>query len=260
MKLLLKFLCVLFLTIILLGCQKAPTPTNPPAEDVITDVSTYFPIEAKLTWIFEGEGNEYASFTRRVMVQQVNRSQFAEDNGGTKMVMVYQVEPDKVKRTFFEPEFYSDKNMLNEAANQSEIILKGPLKVGSAWQDDKNKREVLGIREKVTVPAGTFENVVKIRITPLQGESQGSELFEYYAPNTGLILREFISGENFKVISKLKSSGKTEATILDQPQTKTGSITIEGTRQKMTLLLFDGAPLPFFTYIPQDMLVERISV
>jgi hypothetical protein len=211
MKTLLKSLGVIFLTTILLGCQQAPSPVTPPAEDAITNITAYFPIEAKQTWTYQGEGNEYASFTRRVMVQQGNRAQFAEDNGGTKMVMVYQVTPDEVKKTFFVPEFYTDKNMLNEPANQSEVILKAPLKVGAVWQDDKYKREVLGIREKVTVPAGTFENVVKIKVTSLQGGLQGSQLFEYYAPNTGLILREFTSGENFKVVSKLKSFVKTEA-------------------------------------------------
>ncbi|BBB91262.1 MAG TPA: hypothetical protein PKA28_14970 [Methylomusa anaerophila] len=203
MKALLKGLIVVLLTTILLGCQKASSPVISGPEHAVNDVTAYFPSESNMIWVYQGEGNEFAGFTRRVMIRQGNRVQFSEDNGGTKMMMVFQVSAGEVKRTFFVPEFYTDKNMLNEPDNLAEVILKAPLKSGAVWQDARNRREVLGISEKITVPAGTFENVVKIKVTPLQGGPQGSQLLEYYAPNTGLILREFTAGDNFKVLSKL---------------------------------------------------------
>lgn len=195
------------------GCQgsNVPVPQVPPVPPVqreVQDVSRYFPVEQNLLWVYEGEGNEYASFTRKVMYRQGERVQMAEDNGGTRMAMVFRVVPEGVTKIFMIPEFYTEENLLDEPHNHGEQVLKAPLKVGMVWEDDKFLREVLSIDEQVVVPAGTFTDVVKIRVTAKP--QTGSQSLEYYAPDVGLILREFTSESNYKVSSKLKSLSRTE--------------------------------------------------
>ncbi|MEW6695914.1 MAG: hypothetical protein ACOY35_12150 [Bacillota bacterium] len=200
---------LLLLCVLLIGCAKQETPPPPkyePEEKVITDVRKYFPADDQLTWEYEGFGNEYATFTRKVLHRQGNRVQISENNGGTVMGLVFDVSADAVTKTFSIPEHYDDRNILNEKANLNEIVLKTPLKVGGNWQNEGSKREVVGIDETVEVPAGRFERVVKIKITPLD-HKQDHLQYEYYAENTGLILREFIAGDQ-KITSKLKSFEK----------------------------------------------------
>jgi hypothetical protein len=135
--------------------------------------------------------------------------QMAEDNGGTRVAMVFRVVPEGITKIFMIPEFYTEKNLLDEPTNRVDQVLKAPLKTGTVWQDDQYLREVLSIDERVIVPAGTFTNVLKIKLT---AKSQsGGQLLEFYAPDVGLILREFTSENNYKVSSKLKKFTKAKA-------------------------------------------------
>lgn len=186
---------------ILVGCAEQPGPA--PQEPAVTDVRSYFPTNPALTWTYEGIGNEYAAFTRKVLFQQDNQVQMAEDNGGTRMGQVYQVTAEAVIQTFSLEEYYTDNNLLGEKSNRHQILLKAPLIAGAVWQDGRDKREVLSINETVQVPAGTFSQVVKIKISSLDPQQEGRQ-FEYYAPHTGLIMREFIA-DNYTIASKLKT-------------------------------------------------------
>ena len=250
-------ICLLLGLLMLTGCVKKENPPNPaekPMEKGIQDVSRYFPVESQLTWDYEGEGNEYAGFTRRVMHTQGNKAQVSEDNGGTVLGMVFEVTSSQVVKTYTKEEFYSDKNLLEEKPNLEEVILKAPLKVGATWKNERDQREVVSTSERVEVPGGTFHNVVKIKITSLEHPPEEGRQFEYYAENTGLILREFTVGED-KITSQLKSLKKTEA----RPQTQMDTLSIEGMQQEVVLHLVEGAPLPFYTYAPSDMMVERTA-
>ncbi len=158
-------------------------------QDAINNVSLYFPSKAGLKWEYAGEGIEYAGFTRSVMYQRDNLVQIADYDGGTNLAMVFQVKPDAVTKVFSQEEAYTDKSFLNETSNQADIILKAPLKKGQIWKSDGYSREVMSTMEKITVPAGTFANVIKIKISPLDVSEDG-QTFEYYAANAGLIMRE----------------------------------------------------------------------
>lgn len=201
MRFKLLFPAMLMALSILIGCAEQPGPTPP--ESAITDVRSYFPTNPASTWIYEGYGNEFAAFTRKVILQQGDRVQMMEDNGGTRMGQVYQVTAEAVIQTYSTEEYYTDKNLLNEKSNRHLLLLKTPIKAGAVWQDDRDKREVLSINETLQVPAGTFSNVIKVKITSPDSQ-QETQQFEYYAPHTGLILREFI-GKDYTIASKLKS-------------------------------------------------------
>lgn len=173
------------------------------------DAGVYFPVGANLVWSYAGEGIEFAEFSRQVEYIQGNRTQMSEYNGATRVMMIFRVTSGTVVKTFSRAEVYDNPNYLREPDNRLSVVLKTPFSVGAAWQDEKDRREIVSIAAKVTVPAGSFENVLAVMITPLAQEAGDQyHQIEYYAPGTGLIMREFIGKDGFRVSSKLKSFGK----------------------------------------------------
>ena len=210
-----RMLYLLIFAVLLFGCAKKAT--DPPASNdqksettTITDVSSYFPAERNHFWEYEGSGNEYASFTRKVLYQKDDLVEITENNGGTVMGMVFKKSSKEIVQIFSTPEFYEERNILDAEPNLQKVILKSPLKAGATWQDSDYKREVVSINEKIEVPAGEFTHVVKIKVTLLDEISPESENYEYYAKDVGLVMREFISGD-MTVTSQLKSFEKNHA-------------------------------------------------
>lgn len=169
------------------------------------NVAVYFPYGPNLTWVYEGEGMEFADFTRRVMYQQNNRVQVAEDNGGARVVRGYAIDAASIQQIFSLPETDSEANFLDDAPKQKAVLLKAPLTPGAVWQDEQHRRKVISINETLTVPAGTFDNVLIIQSTALDPEQNNWKIVEYYAPGTGLIMRDFVGTDNYLVRSKLKA-------------------------------------------------------
>lgn len=200
-------LSVIMLVLILTGCDKRPATPAPP-EQTITDVRIYFPVGQDFTWVYEGNGNEYAAFTHKVIHKQESKVQLAKDNGGTRLGMVLEVLPEAVKIHYAEEEAYTDAKLFNAAPNRSDIWLKAPLQAGAAWENGRERREVLSVNETVQVPAGTYSNVVKIRITSLAAADSGDRL-EYYAPQVGLVLSRF-SANGTVIESRLKTFKQTD--------------------------------------------------
>lgn len=207
-------LCLLISMVLLLGCDKKDT--NPPSNDgqkpaaSITDITSYFYIDKNPTWEYQGTGNEYASFTRKVLYQENNLVQITDDNGGTVMAMIFKLSPEEIVKIYAEAEFYDNKNILSSKPNRQEIILKSPLKVGAEWQDENYKSEVISIDETLEVPAGKYNQVVKIKRTSLKEKGTG-ENYEYYAKGVGLVMREYIReyiSEGLTVTSQLRSVKK----------------------------------------------------
>lgn len=167
-----------------------------------TDISAYFPSEPGKTWTYVGEGNEYASFTQKTLFRSGLKVQLAVDNGGTRLMKVYRVEPGVVRMTLSMPEVYDDRNLLKAAETENKVVLQAPLRIGATWQDDSFHSRVVSVSEKVTVPAGTFVNVLKIKRTPLDKSQSTYHIYEYYAVGTGLVMQEFIA-DGFRVVSRL---------------------------------------------------------
>lgn len=200
------FILLLAFSFAACGKKNIPPAEHPPKELAITDVSAYCPSASGLTWVYEGTGNEYAGFTRKTIRSQNNLAQFSDNNGGTQLGLVYQITPDAVLLLYTKEEYYSDVSLLTEKPNRNDVLLKAPLKPGASWQDTRFKREVISITDTITVPGGTFTNVVQIKSTPLNQANTASQT-EYYAPEVGLIAREYIAN-GIQITSRLKSWGR----------------------------------------------------
>lgn len=64
----------------------------------------YFPIALGSVWKFEGHGDEFAQFERRVTHKSGNRAQL-EDASGTVSAGVYVISPDEGRRVVRVAEF-----------------------------------------------------------------------------------------------------------------------------------------------------------
>lgn len=199
---------LLVFMVLLLGCGRkvanSPAGEQKSEDTTIMDVTSYFPADKNYTWEYAGTGNEYAAFTRKVLYKESELVEITDNNGGTVMGLVFRVAPEAIVKIYSEPEFYEEKNILGTKPNLEEVILKSPLKVGAVWQDEKYKREVISIDETIEAPAGKYDKVVKVKITPLDAAFSQSESYEYYAKGIGLVMREYISGD-MEVTSQLKS-------------------------------------------------------
>ncbi|MDS1029124.1 hypothetical protein RDV78_01225 [Bacillota bacterium LX-D] len=161
-------------------------------------VAQYFPLTAGSTWEYQGEGNEYASFRRKVLFSDGNFAQIREDNGGTVMAMVLKITEDGIYRVFSQPEAYNDVNLLKEKPNDNTALLKAPLKVGTKWTEPNGEREIVNLKAEVSTPAGKFDNCLKVKIS-----GANSSVYEYYKQDIGMVYREFVSGD-VKVTSSLR--------------------------------------------------------
>ncbi|MHB8122571.1 MAG: hypothetical protein ACYDG4_10495 [Desulfuromonadaceae bacterium] len=168
------------------------TPAKAPS------VAEYFPLTQGSTWEYQGEGNEYASFTREVIFTGINHAQMMENNGGTVLAVVFEAKNDSVIRTYRQGEVYEKINLLDRQPNDNTVILKGPIKVGTKWEGNGSVMEIADISAVVDTPVGKFDNCVKVKIT-----YKDSSVFEYYKVGVGMVKREFVSGDS-RVSSTLK--------------------------------------------------------
>lgn len=177
--------------------QSAKEPVKEPAAQPEKKAGDYFPHTVGSTWQYRGEGNEYASFIRKVLYTKGNRAQLSEDNGGTVSAAVFEISGDAVTRIFSRGEEYDGTNYLDEQPSQSVVILKAPLKAGTKWEVPGGTREIVDVDATVDTPAGRFGDCIKVKIT------DSDITYEYYKDGVGLVMREFISGDT-RVTSTLE--------------------------------------------------------
>lgn len=177
--------------------SKQPVQPEPAKEENQPKPGDYFPVTQGSTWQYLGDGNEYASFSRKVQYVESNKSQIKEDNGGTVSTSIYQITAEAVTQIYFKGEDYEPKNMLNQPGNRNIDILKAPIKPGTQWTAGNSTREIIDVKASVNTPAGRFDNCVKVKITDNHSTS-----YEYYKKGVGLVKREFLF-QNDKISSVL---------------------------------------------------------
>ncbi len=210
----LLMLMVLIVGIFAVGCTKSPAPspkseqpkqsqkegTQTKAPQVsAASLKDYFPLTQGKTWDYQGEGNEYAAFSRKVVYTKGELGQVREDNGGTVSAAVFKVADEVVTRVYFVGEAYDDKNYLDAKANDNMVIIKAPIQVGTKWTEANGTREIVEVHAKVDTPYGSFNDCILVKASDKE-----STTYEYYQKGVGLVKREFVSGET-KVTSSLKA-------------------------------------------------------
>ena len=251
MKKLIILVCFCVLILMLTGCKQKdnslenPNPSNIPITDTViptkaTEENTptpevtkadktiddYYPYKPDIKNIYEGEGNEYASFTTFVdfIDKNENKMQLRTNNGGTEIVQVIEKKDGVLSVVYSKEECYYRDNFIAEDRNskrgnteedeqdkaeeenteedsalQEEILLMEPLEVGTKWNlSDGSERYISGMDVGVTTPAGSYE---AIEVTT---DYENSITKQYYAPDIGLVKQIFQSGDT-EVTSSLSA-------------------------------------------------------
>lgn len=209
---LLRKIFTLFLLLflgILAGCiEKEPLEDNQngqAAEVRAADLRSYLPKISGMYYQFTGEESEYALFSREIKYVDRSKVQFHDSSSGSEMVRVYKLASDQITQVYQTSEFAAADYLEKTDDEPDEIILKTPLKVNNTWESAGKQREIISINETVTVPIGTYYNVLKTKTTFID-RPNSPEIYEYYAENVGLILREYRT-QDLQVTSRLEAFG-----------------------------------------------------
>ncbi|WP_408956252.1 hypothetical protein [Natroniella sp. ANB-PHB2] len=175
------------------------------------NLKAYLPMQEGMIYDFSGEGPIHPSLEREIMFAEEPYVQILDKGTGTNIVLVYTVQEDQIGKIIEEAEFYEEGNLIEELEEEpevQEVILQQPLEEGTTWETNEQQREIVATNEIITVPAGTFYDVIQVRITSLN-EEDSNETYHYYSKNVGLIKQETI-GEDFERILELETYGNRE--------------------------------------------------
>lgn len=196
------------------GCGKEEgnngngTPSPQPQE--FGSVEDYFPIKENTRYIYEGHGNEYASYDVYIDYAAPNKMQQRVDTGGTVIAKVIEIKDDRVAEVFSSGEVYYRENFLEKTGTE-EILLMEPIKKGTTWTlDDSRVRTITGTSVDVKVPSGSYK---AIEVTT---EGPNDKIVDYYAENVGLVKSVFVSGEGGDEVTSSLSDVQENASVVQQ--------------------------------------------
>lgn len=163
--------------------------TNEDSTTQLLKIEDYYPIKENVKYVYEGNGNEYASYNVYVDYTSENKVQQRVDNGGTVIAKVIEINDGKVTRLLSRAEAYYRENLLEAKGDDVEVLLMEPLVKGTSWKlDDSRIRKITNTSVKVETPSGSYD---AIEVTT---EGSNDKTIDYYAKNVGLVKSVFISG------------------------------------------------------------------
>lgn len=169
------------------------TPTGG-EEDTLT-VKDFYPLTADTVYVYEGTGNEFASFMMNVdyLDTAAGKFQTRTNNGGTETVRVLDMKDGRLTARYTVNECYYRENFMDKSVpeEQAEVILMEPLTVGTSWTlPDGRRRYISGYNIEVQTPSGKYK---ALEVTT---EDESSQTKDYYAKGTGLVKTVFQSEGN----------------------------------------------------------------
>lgn len=214
MKKLFLLASLLFALVVFSGCATQNVvpkedPINNPGGQQNTKVETtikdYFSYQENTKYVYEGKGNEFASYTVLVDYLKGNRVQIRSNNGGTEAVKVMESNNGELSVLLSKGETYyrEDLTQSTSLTSKGEILLKEPIQKGTTWTlADNRKRSISNLEVEVTTPSGNYKAV------EVTTEGTNDKTIDYYAPNIGLVKSVFSSNgtEVSSTLSKIEKN------------------------------------------------------
>ena len=97
-------------------------------------IEDYYPMKENTRYVYEGTGNEYASYNVMIDYIKDDKVQQRIDNGGTVMANIVEIADGKLTRSYSRGEAYYRENLLESESEEKEILLMEPLKKGTNWE------------------------------------------------------------------------------------------------------------------------------
>ncbi|MFJ7662225.1 hypothetical protein ACIQXW_07465 [Lysinibacillus sp. NPDC097162] len=212
-----RILFLFSLAIILVGCTTSPSTNPQPSHPTNTDeqndkeqatnqpfssvLASYFPQDGTTAY-FQGEGNEFASYTLQTTYIDETSIAQVENNGGVTLLKVYRITKSAIELVYMEA---ADETPTLPTAHDIatfpviEIILQQPLEVGSHF----NGWEILSTTASIPTGLTTFHDVIELIKT-----KDNMTTSKYFAKGVGLIRTkdEMVTnnGESFIITSTLQ--------------------------------------------------------
>lgn len=211
-------LAAVFCSLLLLaspGCKSqgpsaSSSESGEPASSAQLKIGDYFPILDNTRYVYQGEGNEYASYDVYNDYTAQDRVQQRVDNGGTVMVRVLAVTDGKLIQVYSGGEVYVRENALQKTGDQ-EVLLAEPIETGTTWTlKDGRVRTITGTSVTISTPCGDYDAVEVTTRDP----SDSDTTTQYYARDVGLVKSVFRSGD-----SEISSTLSTMETDVPSVQT-----------------------------------------
>ncbi len=177
---------ILILTVALLltGCNEEikNEPVHPIVQDQMS-LLTFFPPDGSIAY-FQGEGNEFASFTLQTTYLDPQHIAQVEDNGGVTLLKIYRITDSKIELVYREP---VDSNpslpSISEVAAYPvlETILQQPIQVGTSFEG----WTIQSTTAQVDTGTKVYSNVIQVTRTEDQFTTTN-----YFAQGVELIKKE----------------------------------------------------------------------
>jgi spore germination protein GerM len=211
MKKLLLITSLIFSLVFLSSCKdkndvkpievnKTPIATQTPTATNSPTIKDYFSFSENSKYVYEGKGNEYATYNVLVDYLTANSVQLRVNNGGTEIVKVLENKDGKMTMLQSRSECYYRENITLSPAYKEEVLLKEPLIKGTSWTlSDNRKRYISNVDVEISTPLGKYKT---LEVTT---ENKEDKTLDYYAPNVGLVKTIFVakSGEISSSLSKI---------------------------------------------------------
>ena len=186
------FILILGLTWILIFPYKTITHT--------VTAKDYFPIKPNTVFVYQGYGNEFASYIRTTEYTNCTKQQQRINNGGTEIANVYEYTDCGVKLIFTKNEYYNRENFLYAEPNRDEYLIKNPIKNGTSWTlPDGSIRSITNTNATVTTDLKTY--TCALEVTTIAGANKTQD---YYVSDVGLIKSVYYLEGGYTVTSSLK--------------------------------------------------------
>lgn len=179
------------------ACNNNNTPIEPNTPDKL-NIEDYFPLTENTKYSYEGEGNEFATYTVYIDYKTDNRIQTRTNNGGSEIVRVLELKDGQLTELFLRGETYFRQNFAIDEYEDGKVLLKEPLEEGNSWQSGDSKTTITSISKEVVTPQG---NTQAIEVTT---ESPQGTTIEYYAKDKGIV-KVINKGEGYEVTSTLSN-------------------------------------------------------
>ncbi|MBG9691222.1 hypothetical protein ABD91_10020 [Lysinibacillus sphaericus] len=175
---------ILTVALLLTGCNEEikNEPVHPIVQDQMS-LLTFFPPDGSIAY-FQGEGNEFASFTLQTTYLDPQHIAQVEDNGGVTLLKIYRITDSKIELVYREP---VDSNPRLPSSTEVaaypvlETVLQQPIQVGTSFQG----WTIQSITAKVDTGTKVYSNVIQVTRTEDQFTTTN-----YFAQGVGLIKKE----------------------------------------------------------------------
>ena len=153
------------------------------------ELREYLPIKNNVRFVFEGQGNEFASYNVIHPYTAENRVQQRVNNGGTVLARVIALTDSRMERVYSEGETYTRENFLDKTQGPSEILLQEPLAPGNTWTlSDGSKRTIESTSALLKTPYGSYVCIL------VRTDHEFGTSLDYYTKDIGLVKSIYQTG------------------------------------------------------------------